>query len=130
MIKHATAILTIKIYKVLNEHLESAFKLTTRPELHYRNRAYQWLESITEVCPQVFWAERKRRTVKSIYTHAVEVAKTPGDEPHRESALKIALKFQEITKNLSFDDYTKTIRGQLLQILADDKRESFRLQIV
>jgi hypothetical protein len=122
--------LTVKIYKVLNEHLESAFKLTTRPELHYRNRAYQWLEAITEVCPKVFWAERKRRTVKSIYTHAIEVAKTSGDEPHRESALKIALKFQEITKDLSFDDYTKTIRGQLLQILADDRRENFRLQIV
>ena len=85
--------LTVKIYKILNEHLESAFKLTTRPELHYRNRAYQWLESITEVCPKVFWAERKRRTVKSIYTHAVEVAKTLGEEAHRESALKIALKF-------------------------------------
>ena len=103
--------LTVKVNQVLNEHLESAFKLTTRQELHFRNRAYLWLEAITEVCPKSFWAERKRRTVKTIYTHAVEVAKCPGDELHRESALKIALKFQEITKELNFDDYSKTIRG-------------------
>jgi hypothetical protein len=82
------------------------------------------------VCPKVFWAERKRRTVKTIYTHAIEVAKSSGDEPHRESALKVALKFQEITKDRDYEDYAKTIRGQLLQILADDKREGFRVLIV
>jgi len=30
MLKHASVMLTVKVYKVLNEHLESAFKLTTR----------------------------------------------------------------------------------------------------
>jgi len=93
MLKHASVMLAVKVNQVLNEHLEAAFKLTTRQELHYRNRAYQWLEAITEVCPKSFWVERKRRTVKTIYTHAVEIAKSSGDEQHRESALKVALKF-------------------------------------
>jgi len=93
MLKSASAMLTVKVYKLLNEHLEASFKLTTRQELHFRNRAYQWLEAITDVCPKSFWTERKRRTVKTIYTHAVEVSKSSGDEMHRECALKIALKF-------------------------------------
>ena len=29
-----------KVFKLLNEHIETAFKLTQRTELHYRNRAY------------------------------------------------------------------------------------------
>jgi len=28
------------VYKVLNEHIETAFKLTERSEVHYKNRAY------------------------------------------------------------------------------------------
>jgi len=35
---------------LLNHHLESAFKLTTRTENHYKNRAYQWLQALVEVC--------------------------------------------------------------------------------
>ena len=48
----------------MNDHLEAAFKLTTRPETHYKNRAYQWLEAVIESCPQKYWNDRKRRTVK------------------------------------------------------------------
>lgn len=63
------------LYKLLNEHLETAFKLTVRSEVHLKNRAYQWLESIVDVAPQSFWETRKRRVIKSIYTHAVDIAK-------------------------------------------------------
>ena len=61
--------------KLLNEHLETAFKLTVRSEVHFKNRAYQWLEAIVDVAPQSFWETRKRRVIKSIYTHAVDIAK-------------------------------------------------------
>jgi hypothetical protein len=64
-----------KFFKLLNDHMETAFKLSIRPESHYRNRAYQWLEAIIDISPLIFWVETKRRTVKSIYTHAVEVSR-------------------------------------------------------
>ena len=31
------------VFKLINEHIETAFKLTQRQENHYKNRAYQWL---------------------------------------------------------------------------------------
>ena len=64
-----------KVFKLISEHIETAFKLTQRSELHYRNRAYQWLETLVEIAPLEFWNERKKRVVKSIYTHAVDTVK-------------------------------------------------------
>lgn len=83
-----------------------------------------------DVCPKDFWAERKRRTVKAIYTHAVEMARLPTtaepEQPYRLNALLVALKFQEITKNLQADDYAATIKSNLLNFLCGDSREPFR----
>lgn len=50
-----------------------------------------------DVCPSNFWKERKRRTVKTIYTHAIDMARLESNEPVRETALKISLKFLDIT---------------------------------
>jgi hypothetical protein len=84
---------SVPLYELLNDHLESAFKLTTKSESYFKNRSYMWLESLIDVCPKAFWTDRKRRTVKAIYTHAFEMARQTAEEPSRESALKIALKF-------------------------------------
>lgn len=132
--------------KLFNEHLETAFKLTTRSETHYKNRAYQWLEAIVDVTPQSFWDARKRRVVKSIYTHAVDMAKinpsqtqelekekvlAQAREPFKEYALKIALKFISITKKRQdTKEYKTAIRSNLIQMLAEDPRENFRRLIV
>ena len=64
------------MYKLVNSHLETAFKLTVRNETHYKNRAYQWLECIVDVAPMEFWESRKKRIIKSLYTHAIDVAKS------------------------------------------------------
>ena len=64
------------IYKLFTEHIETAFKLTQRTEAHYRNRAYQWMETLVDIAPLNYWLERKKRVIKSIYTHAVDTVKS------------------------------------------------------
>ena len=76
------------VYKLFNEHIETAFKLTQRTEIHYRNRAYQWLETLIDVAPLDFWVDRKKRVVKSIYTHAVDAVKGDLDMKHGEEQAK------------------------------------------
>ena len=109
LLKQASVMQQASLYALLNDHLETAFKLTTRPEPHYKTRCYQWMEAIIDVCPKVFWIDRKRRTIKAIYTHAFEQAK----QANNEQALSIALKFQEVTKWCEFDDYFKVIQSNL-----------------
>jgi len=93
--------------KLLYSHIETAFKLTTRNETHFKNRSYQWLETLVDAAPTYFWVDRKRRVIKSLYTHAIDTAKmTPSGsqddqiknqmlsrEPFKEFALKIGIKF-------------------------------------
>ncbi len=44
LLSRASAVLLkSKVLPLLNEHMETAFKLTVRNENHYKNRAYQWL---------------------------------------------------------------------------------------
>jgi hypothetical protein len=69
-------LLNEKIALLLNNHLEAAFKVTTRTEPTYKNRAYMWLLAIIEACPDSFWTGFKRRTLKSLYTHAVDTCRT------------------------------------------------------
>ena len=137
-------------YKLINEHIETAFKLTQRSELHYKNRAYQWLETLVDVAPLDFWQDRKKRVVKSIYTHAVDVVKSDlalaqehlksneelakqqqlMKEPYKELALKISLRFLAIVKHRKFDEYEQAIRSNMLKILAEDRREAFRQLVI
>ena len=35
-----------------------------------------WLETLIEVAPLDFWNDRKKRVIKSIYTHAVDTVKS------------------------------------------------------
>lgn len=60
------------LFKLINDHMETAFKMTSRVEFHLKQRAFQWLETIVEVAPLKFWADRKRRVIKSLYTHALD----------------------------------------------------------
>ena len=97
--------------------METSFKLTVRQEVHYKVRAYQWLEAIVDAAPLEFWVERKKRVIKSLYTHSIDLAKIQKldedippktqamMESYKEYALKIALKFQQITKFREFDEY-------------------------
>ena len=107
--------------------------MTIRAELHYKNRSYQWLHGIVDIAPLTFWEERKKRVVKSIYTHAVDLLvninqnhKTPEDvhkhqnSPYMESALLIALKFIEINNHREFSDYVSAIRSNLLRLLSEE----------
>lgn len=83
--------------------------------------------------------------IKSLYTHAVDIAKinptqTEIDpqkqlaqlkEPFKEHALKIALKFLKITKKRQdTKEYKEAIRSNLIQMLVEDPRENIRLLIV
>ena len=117
-----------QVFPLLNDHLEAAFKLTTQPLYYYKNRAYEWLRSIIEACPEPFWKDKKRRTVKSIYTHAVETAKITPEQDQckdaREAARDIVIKFQEVLRsNSEWEDYAKVVQNSLLCLLATDKRE-------
>ena len=51
-------------------------------------------------------------------------------EPFKELALKIALRFMAIVKNREFDEYINAIRSNMLEILAEDKRENFRRLVI
>ena len=132
-------------YRLFNEHIETAFKLTQRSENHYRNRAYQWLDTLVELAPLDFWNDRKKRVIKSIYTHAIDTVKSDlnlaqGEdqvkmnqqmkEPYKELSLKIAIKFLEIVKHRGFDEYIQAIRSNMLMILAEDRRETFRKIVI
>ena len=127
--------------------METAFKLTQRSEPHFRNRAYQWLDTIVETAPLDFWNDRKKRVIKSIYTHAVDVVRAdilpnedgslakpvllpPSKEPHKGLALRIALNFMTIVKHREFEEYEQAIRSNMLMLLAEDRRDLFRKIIV
>lgn len=75
------------VHPLLNDHMEAAFKLTIKETPHFKNRAFTWLASVVEEGPQQFWQDKKRRTVKSIYTHCVDLIKQVGDhnDPLREA---------------------------------------------
>ena len=75
LLKSAKAMEYESLFPLLNSHLETAFKLTSRTEFHLKERAFQWLDTLIEVAPNKFWAERKRRVIKSIYTHALDNVK-------------------------------------------------------
>ena len=47
-------------------------------------------------------------------------------DAYKEYALKIALKFMQITSHRGFEEYSSAIRSNLLQMLTEDKRENFR----
>jgi len=51
-------------------------------------------------------------------------------EPFKELALKVALRFLTIVKHRGFEEYITAIRSNMLVILAEDSRESFRRLIV
>lgn len=128
LLRQASVLQSVQVHALLNEHLEDAFKLTTRQEPHFKARAYQWLQALVDCCPKAFWADRKRRTVKAIFTHAIDICKqsnpsAPEDANLREHALKIVLKFQEITRWRDFDDYALVIQNNLLTMLQQDRRE-------
>ena len=98
-----------------------------------------------EVAPLDFWIERKKRVIKSIYTHAVDAVRAdltghPQQseieqikllkEPHKELALKISLRFLTIVKHRGFDEYEQAIRSNMLVVLAEDRREQFRKLVI
>ena len=75
MIEEASAVLVkAKVLPLLNEHMETAFKLTERNETHLKNMALQWLIAVIGHCPIDFWSQVKPRTVRAIYTNALENA--------------------------------------------------------
>lgn len=45
-------------------------------------------------------------------------------------ALKIALKFLSIVMHRGFEEYENAIRSNMLMILAEDRRETFRKLVV
>ena len=51
-------------------------------------------------------------------------------EPYKELALKIALKFMAVVKSREFDVYEKAIRSNMLEVLAEDKRDNFRRLVI
>ena len=79
--------------------------------------------------PSEFWRGRKKRVIKSIYTHCVDAvrsdtAKAPAPEeahkfallmkePFKEHALKVALRFQSIVAEREFEEYAKAIQSNL-----------------
>lgn len=136
LLRQASVLQSVQVHALLNEHLEDAFKLTTRQEPHFKARAYQWLEALVDCCPKSFWADRKRRTVKAIFTHAIDICRqsaqtsAPEESQLRENALKIVLKFQEITRWRDFDDYALVIQNNLLTMLQQDRREQWRYLIL
>ena len=98
-----------------------------------------------EVAPLDFWIERKKRVIKSIYTHAVDAVRADltGNpqqseieqvkllkEPHKELALKISLRFLTIVKHRGFEEYEQAIRSNMLVVLAEDRREQFRKLVI
>ncbi len=75
LLKQASVIQSQNVFVLLKDHLEAAFKLAAAPDSNHKNRGYQWLEEIVQVCTKDFWKDSKRRTVKTIYTHAIEAAR-------------------------------------------------------
>ena len=51
-------------------------------------------------------------------------------EPFKELALKVSLRFMAIVKHREFEEYVNAIRSNMLELLAEDRRENFRKLIV
>lgn len=91
---------------------------------------------MVEECPIEFWQDKKRRTVKSLYTHAIDMIKQASDQNDplkdtKEQALKIVFKFQEVLSSKEdCQDYAKVVQSSLLALLASDKREQWRHKII
>lgn len=98
-----------------------------------------------DVAPLEFWIERKKRVIKSIYTHAVDAVRADTStspqqvdaeqakllkEPFKELALKISLRFLAIVKHRGFEEYELAIRSNMLVVLAEDRREQFRKLVI
>ena len=60
MIDKASAVLVkAKVLPLLNEHMETAFKLTERNETHLKNTAFEWFIAVISHCPTDFWSQVK-----------------------------------------------------------------------
>ena len=98
MIDKASAVLVkAKVLPLLNEHMETAFKLTERNETHLKNTAFEWFIAVISHCPTDFWSQVKPRTVRKIIYNALENAlqhaKLEPEQPYRLNALLVLLKF-------------------------------------
>jgi hypothetical protein len=51
-------------------------------------------------------------------------------ESFRINAMKIAGKFQSISKLKDYDEYLKMIRNHFIKIMMEEKKEKFRLEAV
>jgi len=92
------------------------------------------LAAIVESAPLPFWREVKKRIIKSIFTHAVfnSIIENPAIkiDTFRLNAMKIAAKFQSISKLKDYDEYLKMIRNHFIKIMMEEKKEKFRLEAV
>ena len=123
-----------EVYEVFHEHMETAFKLTQHKEPLVIQRAFQWLLAIVEAAPIQFWREVQKRIIKSIFTHCVYNALIGNpkikNEGFRINAIRIAGKFQEISKSKGYDEYLKIIRNHLIKVMMEDRKENFRIEAV
>lgn len=55
-------------------HLETSFKLTQHKQKINQMRAYGWLDKVLEHAPQGMTSNMKKRVLKSVFTHALNVA--------------------------------------------------------
>lgn len=118
---------------LLSVHLESAFKLTQHRVKHIQCRAYAWLATIIENCPQSFLTDMKKRLMKSIFTHSLEVALADDlNKPDslKLNGLKIAAKFQIPSRLKGREDYYEIITGHFIKAMMESDRDKIRREAV
>lgn len=80
-----------------------------------------------------FLKELKKRIIKSIFTHAIEMVESDQNfkvESIKLNALKIATRFQVPVKLKKRDDYYELITCHLIKIMMEDEKDRIRKEVI
>eukprot|EP00347_Sterkiella_histriomuscorum_P020384 403338008 len=138
----------LQIYEVLNRclrlnqgdmldclyqmHLETAFKLTQHKQKNIALKAYQWLLQILECSTLPFLIGQKKRIIKSIFTHAINIVETDMFrlESSKLTGIKIAGRILEVVTEKRKSEYIDLITNHFIKIMMEDESQTVRKEVL